>query len=127
MNSKVLFLLLLSVLMVGCASTEPKYVTRVETVTVYKPVFTPPKDLQNLSEIKRPDLATNYLSKEDKDRPGHVVKVVIEAMAQLRTYAEMLEDRNKLYRDALSQPGEELPEPVTTIETTESDKPFEEE
>lgn len=125
MRLKLILLALLMTTVVGCASTETKYVTRVETVTVYKPVFTPPEDLQQLEDIQRPDLATNYLTKDDKERPGHVVKVTIEAMAQLRTYAEMLEDRINVYKQSLNKPGEELPEPVMTVETTESDKPFE--
>lgn len=124
---KIIMLLLLTAVVTGCASVpETKYVTRVETVTVYKPVYTPPPELQNLPEINRPDLATNYLSAEDKQRPGHVVKTVVESIAQLRTYAEILEGRIEVYKRALEKPAEEVPEPTTTITSTESDKPFEE-
>lgn len=122
-----LFLIALSVavLVTGCASTDTKYVTRVETVTVYKPVYTPPKELQDLKPIKRPDIATNHLKKEDVDRPGHVAKLVVETIAQLRSYAEELEGRINTYEEVLSKPSEPLPENTTTVDVVESDKPFE--
>lgn len=123
---KLILLVMLLFITTGCATTKTEYVTRVETVTVYKPVYTPPKDLQELEDINRPDLATNYLTKEDKNRPGHVVKVTVEAMAQLRTYAEMLESRIAVYKEALSRPADPLPEDEKKVELITHSEPFEE-
>lgn len=120
----LLLIAILSIFVVGCSSTKDvKYITRVETVTVFKPVHTPPKQLQDLPEIVRPDLATNRLSKQDKENPGYVVKIVIESIAQLRSYAETLEARIAIYEDVLSKPADTVPDPITTVEVTESDAP----
>lgn len=124
--TKLIFLICLSSTIFGCAHTDPKFITRVETVTVYKPVYTPPSELQQLEDIPRPDLATNHLTLEDKQQPGKVVKITIEAMAQLRAYAEMLETRIDVYKKALSRPADPLPENEKKVDIIEHDKPFEE-
>ena len=123
MKLKLIIASILVLLISGC-STSTKYVTRVETVTVYKPVYTPPEELQDLEVIPRPDLVTNYLENEDKTNPGHVVKVTIESIAQLRTYAEQLETQNGVYREAFSKPADIVPEPERSVTNHESDKPF---
>lgn len=101
MANKIIPLLFLSVFLLGCATTEPQIVTRVETVEVYKPVFEVPEELKNFPKLNRPDLPTNHLEKGDEARPGHVAKVVIESMAILREYAEALEDHIAAYDKAL--------------------------
>lgn len=86
---------------VGCASTEPPTVTRIETVEVYKPVFKIPDELKDFPTPQRPDLSINYLTDDDKSRPGHVAKIIIESMATLQEYAEALEDHIDAYNTAL--------------------------
>ena len=90
MAYKIIVPIILAIMVMGCSTTPTKYVTRIETVTVYKPVYTPPENLKNLPKLVRPELATNKLSPEDVQNPGHVVKLTIESIAQLRTYAEQL-------------------------------------
>ena len=109
----------------GCASTgKTKFITRVETVTVYKPVYTPPTELQEMKQLERPDLATNHLTNADKANPGLVIKSTISSIAQLRTYAESLESQNDAYRKVLSKPADPIPETKRSVKTHESDKPF---
>lgn len=118
MGIKLIILSALALLTVGCATTPTKYVTRVETVTVYKPVYTAPQELRELPVIPRPDLVTNKLTPEDVNNPGHVVKLTIESVAQLRTYAEQLEDQLEVFRGVLLKPSDPLPEPHTTVSET---------
>jgi hypothetical protein len=115
MVGKISVVLLVVATLIGCATPQIKYVTRIETVTVYKPIYTPPTQLRYLPTIPRPDLATNYLNPEDAQKPGHVVKLTIESVAQLRTYAEQLEDQIMVYRRVLLAPSDPLPEPSTTV------------
>jgi hypothetical protein len=44
-------------------------------------------------------------------------------MAQLRSYAETLEARINIYKQALEKPADPIPEPITTVETFESTGP----
>ena len=95
-------LILLILLISGCASKpEVKYITRIETVTVEKPIFRIPKELQELQEIHRPKLPTDDLVIEDKNNHGKVSKVVISSFAKLRSYTEELERRINVYTEAL--------------------------
>jgi len=120
-----LILLLSFVTMTGCASTgKTKFINRIETITVYKPVYTPPTELKNLKVIQRPDLQTNHLTADDKANPGLVVKTVIASEAQLRTYAEQLESQNDAYRKLLSKPADPVPETERSVTTYESTKPI---
>lgn len=118
MAYKIIVPIILAIMVMGCSTTPTKYVTRIETVTVYKPVYTPPENLKNLPKLVRPELATNKLSPEDVQNPGHVVKLTIESIAQLRTYAEQLEDQIEVYRGVLLKSSDPLPEPHTEISET---------
>ena len=102
MASKIILAAILILGMSGCSTTpKPEVVTRIETVTVYKPVFRVPDELKKFPTLQRPDLPTNYLTNDDKDNPGHVAKVVVESMAILREYAEALEDQIAAYKKAI--------------------------
>ena len=116
---KNISLLVVLVLLFGCSSNKPKYITKLETVTVYKPVYTPPESVQRIEPIDRPDLKTNYIVVEDKSDPGKVVKIVIESMAQLRAYAEQLENQNKVLLEIYKRPADPLPETERSVKTIE--------
>jgi hypothetical protein len=95
---KLLCCLLTTILLCSCASKPAK----IETVTVYKPVYTPPESIKDIKQIPRPDVSSNYLTEQDKLDPGKVVKSLLETIAQLRIYAEQLENNDKAYRDILN-------------------------
>lgn len=108
---------LVALLSIGCASTKTKYVTKIETVTVYKPVYTPPESLKDVKVIERPDLKSNYIVVVDKEDPGKVVKILLESMAQLRAYAEQLENQNKVLLEIHMRPADPIPPTTRTVET----------
>lgn len=104
MANKIIPLLFLSMLLVGCSTTpDPQIITKIETVEVYKPVFEVPEELKNFPKLNRPDLPSNHLEQGDEERPGHVAKVIVESMAILREYAEALEDQIEAYNKALNE------------------------
>lgn len=118
--AKSLMILLMVMMCIGCASQKPKYVTKIETITVYKPVYTPPQSIQNLTPIERPDLKTNYLSEADKKDPGKVAKAILESEAQLRNYAEQLENQNNVLMEIYKRPADPIPPPTRVIEMINS-------
>ena len=96
------YLLLVPLLFIfGCASQEVKYIDKIRTVEVEKPVWTPPEQLVNLPIVPRPDVASNQLTEEDKQDPDKVIKIMIQEIIQLRTYAEQLENNEKVVRESL--------------------------
>lgn len=111
---RLLLLLIVITTLVGCRTIQQ--VVKVETVTVYKAVYTPPKELQDIPIVPRPDIATNYITREHYVKPGEVAKMSIEAQAQLRAYIEKLEENERIFRDILGVPPDRLPESETTTE-----------
>jgi hypothetical protein len=112
-------------LVVGGCSTKigkTKYITKIETITIFKPVYTPPKEIQKMKIIRRPNLITNKLNESDKKNPGKVIKYVISSMAQLRTYAEQLEEQITTYRKILNKKADPIPENTKTTKTIEGEK-----
>jgi len=104
----------IALLCLGCASNSPK---QIETITIYKPVYTAPKAAKDLKDIERPDVSSNYLSEQDKKDPGKVVKTLLETIAQLRVYAEQLENNEQACRAMLDVPSDPVPEPTHSVET----------
>lgn len=106
---KIAIVILLITVTIGCSNT--KYVPQIQTNTIYKPVYTPPENIVNLQPISRPDLRSNHLTKQDSEKPGFVIKVLIETIGQLRTYAEKLENNIDVYKSALLPQSTPKPKP----------------
>ena len=112
---RILLIGVIVALMVGGGTTQTKYVTRIETVTVYKAVPTVPENLKNIPKVNRPDLTVNHLTPADKTDPDKVARAVVASEAQLRAYIQQLEDNEKAFREYANQPPPELPESTVEV------------
>ena len=96
----------MSFTLMACGSTQIKYVDRVETIEVEKPVFTVPQEIKDLKPLERPKLEYNNLTETDKQDPDKVIKSAIKSIIQLQTHVEKHEVREEKILEAIEEAEE---------------------
>lgn len=94
---KILYTILMTLAITACAGKDQ--IIKTNYVTVEKPVPTVPRP----PEVKKPVLATEELTPEDRKDLGKVAKALVIENKQLRGYVTILESIVDKYRELAEQ------------------------